>query len=103
MAVDPASALVVGVDFGTLSGRPLAVRVVDGAELGSAVHPYTHGVVDDRLSTTGAKLPPDWALQVRSDYELFAENRMLRDYFGCGANSVMHHPRDLRRRAHGGE
>jgi L-ribulokinase len=68
MAVDPERALVVGVDFGTLSGRALVVRVADGAELGSAVHPYTHGVVDDRLPTTGAKLPPDWALQVPSDY-----------------------------------
>jgi L-ribulokinase len=68
MAVDSARALVVGVDFGTLSGRALVVRVADGAELGSAVHPYTHGVVDDRLPTTGAKLPPDWALQVPSDY-----------------------------------
>jgi ribulose kinase len=68
MAVDPARALVVGVDFGTLSGRALVVRVADGAELGSAVHPYAHGVVDDRLPTTGVRLPPDWALQVPSDY-----------------------------------
>lgn len=68
MALDPARALVVGVDFGTLSGRALVVRVADGAELGSAVHPYAHGVVDDRLPTTGVRLPPDWALQVPSDY-----------------------------------
>ena len=33
---------VVGVDFGTLSGRALVVRVADGAELGSASHDYTH-------------------------------------------------------------
>ena len=31
-------ACVVGVDFGTLSGRALVVRVRDGAELGTAVH-----------------------------------------------------------------
>ena len=42
MAVDPARALVVGVDLGTLSGRALVVRVADGAELGSAVHPRAH-------------------------------------------------------------
>ncbi len=36
MSMDPA-ALVVGVDFGTLSGRAVVVRVEDGAELGSAV------------------------------------------------------------------
>jgi L-ribulokinase len=68
MVVDLSRALVVGVDFGTLSGRALVVRVEDGAELGSAVHPYAHGVVDERLPTTGVRLPPDWALQVPSDY-----------------------------------
>ncbi|WP_116948094.1 ribulokinase [Jiangella endophytica] len=61
-------AVVVGVDYGTLSGRAVVVRVSDGAELGSAVHAYTHGVVDGELPGTGEKLPPDWALQVPSDY-----------------------------------
>ncbi|GAB3443462.1 ribulokinase [Actinophytocola sediminis] len=60
--------VVVGVDFGTLSGRAVVVRVRDGAELGSAVHDYAHGVVDETLPGTGAALPPDWALQVPSDY-----------------------------------
>ena len=55
-------ALVVGVDFGTLSGRAVVVRVSDGAELGTAVHEYRHAVVDDVLPTSGAKLPPDWAV-----------------------------------------
>ncbi len=32
----------VGVDFGTLSGRALVVRVRDGHELASAEHVYTH-------------------------------------------------------------
>jgi L-ribulokinase len=61
-------AVVIGVDFGTLSGRAVVVRVSDAAELGSAVHPYAHGVMDRTLASTGAKLPPDWALQVPSDY-----------------------------------
>jgi len=60
--------VVIGVDFGTLSGRAVVVRVADGAELGSAVHDYRHGVVDRELPGTGAPLPPDWALQVPSDY-----------------------------------
>jgi L-ribulokinase len=34
--------------------------------------------------------------------ELFAEYRTLHDYFGRGENKVMHHLRDLRRRAHSG-
>jgi L-ribulokinase len=61
-------ACVVGVDFGTLSGRAVVVRVRDGAELGSAVHEYRHAVVDQVLPKTGAPLPPEWALQVPSDY-----------------------------------
>jgi L-ribulokinase len=59
---------VVGIDFGTLSGRALVVRVADGVELGSAVHEYAHGVVEDALPSTGQRLPPAWALQVPSDY-----------------------------------
>jgi L-ribulokinase len=59
---------VVGVDFGTLSGRAVVVRVSDGAELGSAVHDYPHGVVEEYLPTTGQKLPPDWALQIPEDW-----------------------------------
>ena len=68
MTANGRDALVVGVDFGTLSGRALVVRVSDGAELGSAVHTYSHGVVDEVLPFTGARLRPDWALQVPGDY-----------------------------------
>ena len=57
----------VDVDFGTLSGRAVVVRTSDGAEVGSAVHDYAHGVLDDRLPS-GRPLPPDWALQVPQDY-----------------------------------
>ncbi|MFC5059504.1 ribulokinase [Saccharothrix xinjiangensis] len=64
MASEP---LVVGVDFGTLSGRAVVVRVRDGAELGTAVHEYRHGVLD-RALPDGRPLPPDWALQVPQDY-----------------------------------
>ena len=59
---------VIGVDYGTLSGRAVVVRVADGAELGSAVHDYPHGVMDHTLAATGETLPPEWALQVPSDY-----------------------------------
>ena len=61
-------ACVVGVDFGTLSGRAVVVRAVDGAELGSAVHDYRNGVMDARLPASGEPLPPDWALQDPEDY-----------------------------------
>ncbi|WP_433522053.1 ribulokinase [Nocardia pseudovaccinii] len=59
---------VVGVDFGTLSGRALVVRVRDGVEFGSAVSEYRHGVIDRVLPVTGVELPPDWALQDPDDY-----------------------------------
>ncbi|MFD1150301.1 ribulokinase [Saccharothrix hoggarensis] len=64
MASDP---VVVGVDFGTLSGRAVVVRVRDGLELGTGVHDYRHGVLD-RALPDGRPLPPDWALQVPQDY-----------------------------------
>src|ERR1700746_3295481 len=59
-------AYVVGVDFGTLSARALVVRVSDGAEAGTAVGEYGHGVIDRELR--GRELPPDWALQDPGDY-----------------------------------
>ncbi|MBK6017365.1 ribulokinase [Streptomyces sp. MBT53] len=58
---------VIGVDFGTLSGRALVVRVADGEELGVAEHAYRHAVLDRQLPD-GTPLPPDWALQVPADY-----------------------------------
>ena len=59
---------VIGVDYGTLSGRALLVRVSDGFEVASAVHPYEHGVMDQVLGDTGIQLGPDWALQDAQDY-----------------------------------
>ena len=59
---------VIGVDFGTLSGRAVVVRVHDGAELGSAVHEYAHGVIERALPTSGARLPAQWALQDPEDW-----------------------------------
>jgi L-ribulokinase len=72
----PAEALVVGVDYGTLSGRAVVVRVRDGQVLGSGVHDYRHGVMERALTVSGgadraavsSPLPPDWALQVPADY-----------------------------------
>jgi L-ribulokinase len=61
------SGFVVGVDFGTLSARALVVRVGDGAEVGTAVSEYAHGVIERELAGYG-ELPPDWALQDPADY-----------------------------------
>src|SRR3954451_24279446 len=67
MPVDPTVACVVGVDYGTLSGRAVVVRVADGPELGSAVHDYSHAVLTESLPD-GTPLGHDWALQVPADY-----------------------------------
>ncbi|KUI28415.1 ribulokinase [Mycobacterium sp. GA-2829] len=58
----------VGVDFGTLSGRALVVRVSDGHEMACAEHVYRHGVLTDALPTGAVRLPSLWALQVPADY-----------------------------------
>jgi L-ribulokinase len=62
------STYTIGVDFGTLSGRAVVVRVSDGAEIGTAVHEYEHGVIERTLPATGQALRPDWALQDPADY-----------------------------------
>ncbi|PPF86977.1 ribulokinase, partial [Pseudoclavibacter sp. RFBJ3] len=67
-SADTADRYVIGVDYGTLSGRAVVVRVRDGAELGVGELPYPHAVVDERLPATGEQLPPEWALQVPRDY-----------------------------------
>ncbi|MGK5682829.1 ribulokinase [Actinoplanes sp. URMC 104] len=58
----------IGVDFGTLSGRAVVVRVADGEEVGAAVHEFAHGVIERTLPATGQRLRPDWALQDPEDY-----------------------------------
>jgi L-ribulokinase len=62
------SEYVVGVDFGTLSGRALVVRVADGREMASAVYAYPHQVIDRALPASGVRLPADWALQHPQDW-----------------------------------
>jgi L-ribulokinase len=59
---------VVGVDFGTLSGRAVVARASDGEELGSGEFAYPHAVMDRELAQTGERLPPEWALQDPQDY-----------------------------------
>lgn len=63
---------VVGVDYGTLSGRAVVVRVSDGVELGTGVHAYPHAVLEASLPADLAgsdrPLAPQWALQVPEDY-----------------------------------
>lgn len=59
---------VIGVDFGTLSGRAVIVDVSNGKELATAVHEYVEAVIDEFLPGTDIRLEPDWALQNPNDY-----------------------------------
>ena len=61
------SKYVIGLDYGTLSGRAIVVDVKDGRQLASAVYEYPHAVMDRHLPD-GTKLKNDWALQHPGDY-----------------------------------
>lgn len=58
----------IGIDFGTLSGRALLVRISDGKCIADAVMDYPHAVIDTVLPASGEKLPADYALQDPHDY-----------------------------------
>ena len=59
---------VIGLDYGTESGRALLVAVDNGEEVATAVQPYPDGVIDVKLPGSGKRLEPDWALQNPRDY-----------------------------------
>lgn len=59
---------VIGIDFGTESGRAVIVDVTDGQELAFHVTRYPHGVIDQCLPGSGKRLGHDWALQHPDDY-----------------------------------
>jgi L-ribulokinase len=86
----PHADCVIGIDFGTLSGRAVVVRVADGAELGSAVHEYAHAVIDDTLPASGEPLPGQWALQEPEDYL-----EVLRDAVPRSVRAAGMAPRDI--------
>ena len=46
----------IGIDFGTLSGRAVLVRVADGTVVAESALSYPHGVMDEALPD-GTPLP----------------------------------------------
>lgn len=61
------SKYVIGIDFGTLSGRSVLIDVENGNEIATDVLDYPHGVMDSELPD-GTKLGVDWAVQHPDDY-----------------------------------
>lgn len=57
----------IGIDFGTLSGRAVLVRIPDGTVVAESSLAYPHGVMDEFLPD-GTPLPSKFALQHPQDY-----------------------------------
>ncbi len=68
MTHSSADRFTIGVDFGTLSGRAVVVRVADGVEIASSEHVYADGVIEISLPGSSERLPFEWALQNPADY-----------------------------------
>ena len=59
---------VLGIDFGTLSGRALLVNAHTGQEVAWADHPYKNGVIEETLPGRKKRLKPLTSLQDPADY-----------------------------------
>lgn len=59
--------ITIGIDFGTLSARAVALDTDTGKEVAQAEYPYPHAVMDSSLPD-GTVLPPLYALQHPQDY-----------------------------------
>jgi L-ribulokinase len=64
------SSYVIGVDFGTGSGRAVLIDTSDGRELATSVYQYANGVIEAHLPAPDddVGLGPEWALQDPEDY-----------------------------------
>lgn len=58
---------VIGIDYGTLSGRSVLVDTANGHLVVASAYDFPHGVLDRSLPD-GTPLPPDYALQHPQDY-----------------------------------
>ncbi len=58
---------VIGIDYGTLSGRAILLDGLTGEELAVSELAYPHGVMDEQLPS-GKPLPERFALQHPADY-----------------------------------
>ena len=74
---------IIGIDFGTLSGRAALVDAANGHIAAAAEYDYPHGVMDTALPW-GTPLKPDWALQHPGDYLAVMENTLPRLFENSG-------------------
>ena len=62
------SRYAIGVDFGTESGRAVLVDLDSGEVAATSVLRYPSAVIDQKLPSTGERLPHDYALQDPDDW-----------------------------------
>jgi L-ribulokinase len=62
------SRYAIGVDFGTESGRAVLLDLGSGDVVATNVVPYPSAVIDQKLPSTGERLPRDYALQDPDDW-----------------------------------
>lgn len=81
---------VIGIDYGTLSGRSVLVDTADGHVVASSAFDYPHGVLDRNLPD-GTPLPADYALQHPQDYldVLYHTIPRLIDASGISGNDIV--------------
>lgn len=65
-------AYLIGLDYGSESARGVLINITTGRQDGYVVHPYAHGIMSATLPG-GTPLPPNFALQVATDYLEAAE------------------------------
>ena len=85
------SKYVIGLDYGTLSGRAVIIDVSNGDELAEAVYDYSNAVIDEKLPGTDIHLEPDWALQDPADYLTVLKTTIpaVLEKSGISANDVI--------------
>lgn len=81
---------VIGLDYGTLSGRAVLVSVHGGEVIAESVYPYPHGILST-VPGTKEMLPEDYALQEIDDYveAMYDTIRKVVEKSGCKPENII--------------
>lgn len=81
---------VIGLDYGTLSGRAILVSVCDGEIVSESICSYPHGILRT-VPGTDEELPADFALQEIDDYVevMYHTVRSVVKKSGCKAENII--------------